>query len=256
MIRPRFLLVVLALVLPLVAGGYWLWDWVLGDTVEASGPIQAVPVQLEATYTAPVGEATQTDPLAEEPLAVTASDYTIFNISQADSQVRFTISEELRGQPKEVIGATNQISGEIAVDFNDLSSAQVGDILVNARTLVTDSSQRNQTIRNRILNTDNYEFIHFKPVEIIGLEGSAAPGESFFFQIVGELTIRDVTKEVIFDVAVEVTSDSKIMGSARTTIQRGDYNLVIPSVPFVANVGEDVTLEIAFVAVASSSADG
>jgi len=33
-------------------------------------------------------------------------------------------------------------------------------------------------------------------------------------------------------------------------------NLVIPSVPFVANVGEDVTLEIAFVAVASSSADG
>ena len=33
MISPRFLLVVLALVLPLVAGSYWLWDWVLGDNL-------------------------------------------------------------------------------------------------------------------------------------------------------------------------------------------------------------------------------
>jgi hypothetical protein len=35
---------------------------------------------------------------------------------------------------------------------------------------------------------------------------------------------------------------------ASTTIQRGDFGLTIPNVPFVANVGEEVLLELDFVA--------
>jgi len=52
---------------------------------------------------------------------------------------------------------------------------------------------------------------------------------------------------------VQGESTTRLTGTATTVVNRGDYNLTIPSVPNVANVGEDVTLEIDFVAEAASS---
>jgi polyisoprenoid-binding protein YceI len=57
-----------------------------------------------------------------------------------------------------------------------------------------------------------------------------------------------VTKPVVFTASVSAPSEDRVVGSATTVIKRSDYNLQIPSVPFVANVGEDVTIEIDFVA--------
>ena len=252
----KYIFVGILLLVVLVVAGIWLWNWVLGDTQAASGPITAIPVVSEPTpiSTMPTEVPVETtnepvvvsEPLAEETPVESAP--LVFQISQENSQASFTIFEELRGQPKDVVGTTNQIAGEIALNLNDLSTAQAGVIQVNARTLVTDDDRRNQAIRNRILNTDNYEFITFTPTQISGLQGTAAVGQEFTFQIAGDLTIRDVTKPVVFDVTAQLVTEDKLIGSAVTTIQRGDFNIVIPSVPFVANVGEEITLEINFVA--------
>jgi hypothetical protein len=43
-----------------------------------------------------------------------------------------------------------------------------------------------------------------------------------------------------------------LVGQAETTVQRSDFNLSIPNVPFVANVGEDVALKLNLVANAVS----
>jgi polyisoprenoid-binding protein YceI len=248
---------ILGVVLAAVAG-VWLWNWVLGDTEEASAPIQALPVQSGPIQTVPAA-ATETRAEATQPLPTTPAETQavettspsaarIFTISQTESKAQFTIYEELLGQPKDVVGTTDQVAGEIEVDLGDLNSAQVGVIQVNARTLVTDDDRRNRAIRNRILNTDSFELITFTPLEITGLAGSASPGQTFEFQISGDLTIRDITKPVVFDVTGQVISENQLAGSASATIQRSDYGLVIPRVQSVANVGEEITLEIHFVA--------
>lgn len=253
-------------------GGFFLYDWVLGETEKASGPIEATPVSVEtnpptATPTEfvpasiteqPVVISTEIEPTQEIPATESPTaeirqaqpQVTVYTISQAESEVRFIIYEELRGQPLDVVGRSNQIAGQIAVDLQDLSSAEIGPIQVNARTLATDNENRNRAIRNRILNTDSFEFITFTPTEIVGLEGSAAIGEQFSFRVSGNLTIRDITLPVIFNVTAQATSEASIVGTATTTVQRSDFNLIVPSVPGVANVGEDVTLEIDFTAVA------
>jgi polyisoprenoid-binding protein YceI len=158
------------------------------------------------------------------------------------------MSEVLRGTPTTVVGLSDQVAGEIAVDLSDLGTAQVGIIQVNARTLETDESRRNQTIRNRILNTDSYEFITFEPTAVMGLDGSASPGQLLTFQITGDLTIRDVSQDVAFEVTAQVDNANRLVGTAVTTITRAAFDLNIPSVPFVADVGEDVTLTINFTA--------
>ena len=260
--RTVMLIAAVVLVVMALAGGIWLYDFVLGETEAASAPVSAptlaiaasatslpttttAPTQVEPTEaTVPEAPAaTESDPPAAAPQGSAVN----YQINQEESQVRFVIYEELRGQPKDVIGVSNQVAGQAAVDLNDLSTAQIGEIVINARTLETDDSRRNQAIRNRILFTDQYEFINFKPTQITGLSGNAAPGQSYTFQVTGDLTIKDVTQPVTFDVTVMVESPERLVGSAKVTIVRSDFNLSVPSVPFVANVGETMALETDFV---------
>ncbi|MCC7362373.1 MAG: YceI family protein [Anaerolineales bacterium] len=242
-----------------------LYNYVLGPTLAASGPLTAIPVVVATKTPTPAGAATsvpQATPSAADPQATAALEATeasapndgtlIFTIDQSRSEVRFILSEVLSGNPTTVVGASNQVAGQIAVNPSDLSTAQVGVIQVNARTLETDRSQRNNAIRNRILHTDTYEFITFTPTEVRGLSGAANPGDSFTFQIAGDLTIQAVTQPVVFEVTVTADSATQISGSATTTVLRSDYGLQIPSVPQVADVSEEVTLEIDFVAAPAS----
>lgn len=254
----------------LLAAGWWAYEAVLGETETASGPIIAPTLALaaEATQVPPTATtAAPTETTAPEQPAPTeaapaapaetqpaqaaaelpATGPTVYKIVQDESEARFNIFEELQGSPKDVIGVTNQVAGEASVDLSNLSATQVGEILINARTLATDDNRRNGAIRNRILFTDQYEYISFKPTAITGLEGTAAPGQSFTFQIAGDLTIRDVTMPAVFDVIVTVEAPDRLVGSAQSSINRADFGINIPNVPFVANVGESVALEIDFV---------
>jgi polyisoprenoid-binding protein YceI len=242
-----------------IGGGVWAYDFVLGDTEAPSGSITAIPLVVNTAApptTAPTvadqPSATEADATAEPTTAAVntapESGPVVFQISPDQSEVRFSIYEELGGQPKTVVGATNQVAGQIAVDLNDLSKVQVGVIQINARALSTDNNNRNRTMRNRILETDQYEFITFTPTAVIGLSGAAQPGQTFTFQIAGALTIRDITQPVVFNVTVQGESLTRLAGTATTVVRRSDYNLIIPSVPNVANVGEEVTLDISFVA--------
>jgi polyisoprenoid-binding protein YceI len=237
---------------------------VLGDTLAASAPIQATPLTLASATAAPAAtqplapsatpqpetgaDPTPTSPAAS-PTTVPEGGLAIYTISQADSQVSFTIYEELRGAPNDVIGVTDQVAGEVAVDPNDLSTVQLGTIQVNARTLVTDDDRRNQAIRNIILNTDQYELITFTPTAIVSLSGAGQVGQVYTFKIEGNLTIRDITQPVVFTAEVTAGEDGRLTGTASAEITRAAYKILIPDVPFVANVADNVTLKIDFVAV-------
>jgi len=245
---------------------------ILQEPEEASAPIEAIPLEVESE---PAEAATEAEALpAEAEVEETAypapgedvqeavddeaypapegesapSEPRIYVISQADSQVRFVLDEELRGQPTTVTGVTDQVAGEIALDLNDLAATQVGVLQINARTLATDNNFRNRAIQNQILDTGTYEFITFSPTSIQGLPASAVIGEEIDFTVAGDLTIRDVTESVLFFVSATAVSEDQLVGVANGSVFRSDYGLEIPSVPNVANVEEEVELYIDFVA--------
>jgi polyisoprenoid-binding protein YceI len=221
----KYLLLLLVLVMGLVACG------TLSEPEEASAPIEAATLDTSSS----------TD----------AAALRTYQISSTDSTVTFALDEELMGQPKTVVGTTNQVAGEIAVNLADLSTAQVGVIQINARGLTTDNNMRTRTMQNRILETGEFEFITFTPTLVNGLPASAGVGESVSFTISGDLTIRDITQPVVFNVTATVVSETQLSGTATAIVNRGDFDLQIPSVPNVANVEEEVELTIEFVANAS-----
>jgi polyisoprenoid-binding protein YceI len=194
--------------------------YVLRPPAEASGPIEAVPLGVVATESVeaatdvietaqetavdtvpetvtgdasaaaeteaapPIEEAEEaavTEQLAAE--TVDSGGLIIYQISSADSQVRFELDEDLRGNRVTVVGTTNQVAGELAVALNDLSQTQVGVIQINARTLATDNGNRNRAMQNEILDTGSYEYITFVPTAVTGLPESVNIGDAITFTI-------------------------------------------------------------------------
>ena len=217
------------------------------DTAATEAPT-SVAEEITAT-SAPAATATEAAAVTEVTTApASASSPILAQIVPEESEVRFLIYEVLNGAPKTVVGTTNQVAGELAVDPNDPTQTQVGVIQVNARTLTTDSEMRTRTIANRILETNQYEFITFTPTSLVGLPEQGSVGQAYKFQMVGDLTIKDVTKEVTFAVTATPQSETRLEGTATTTILYADYGITIPSVRQVASVEDEVRIEIDFVA--------
>jgi polyisoprenoid-binding protein YceI len=176
-----------------------------------------------------------------------------YEIDQEDSEVRFLVDEVLFGDPKTVVGRTNQVTGQVILDLNRPGQAEVGSIEINARDLTTDNSFRNRALRSQILdsNDDAFQFITFMPTEIDGLaDVSISFSEPVTFTITGDLQIQDITNPATFEIMATANSETELTGSGAATVLRSDYDLIIPSVVGVAGVSEEVRLEIDFVAIA------
>lgn len=177
-----------------------------------------------------------------------ATGNTTYTISQDSSKVSFVIDEVLNGAPVTVVGSTNQVAGPLSVDPISPSTAQIGTMQINARTFATDNANRDKATQNRILETGSYEYITFVPTSLVGLPETATVGQSYTFQIVGQLTIRDQTHEATFTATVTPAPDGTLQGKVTTTINYADWQISVPSVPIVTSLAETVTLETDFVA--------
>ncbi|MDJ0754320.1 MAG: YceI family protein [Ardenticatenaceae bacterium] len=185
---------------------------------------------------------------AADDIMETLGDPVEYVIDPEQSEVRFELDEELRGNPTTVVGVGNGIMGTISVDLSDLTTAEISPITIDPAALFTDNNMRNGAINRFILQTSSFDEIIFAPSSLEGLPQSAAVGDTVDFQIVGDLTIRDITQPATFEASVTVSSDTMLTGSAEAVIQRADFGLEIPSVPAVANVEEEVELYLDFVA--------
>lgn len=200
----------------------------------------------------PAAPAADNTPIPEPTVeAATALEPVTFNIVSEESQVSFTLEEDLRGVRTTVVGTTNQVAGQIQVDFANPAASRMGAIRINIRSLTTDNDFRNRAIRAEILQSAQaqYEFSDFTPKTISGLPDTIAVGDTITFQVTGDLPLAGVTREVTFDVTLTVASETRLEGVGTTTVLRSDYGLQIPAVPSVANVTDEVALEIQFVAV-------
>ena len=178
------------------------------------------------------------------------ADLRIYRIVPEESEARFYIDELLFGNPKTVIGRTREISGEIQLDMEVPGATQVSIIEINALDLTTDDSFRNRALRSQILesSTEAYQFIFFEPVSIQELPGQVGLGEPVEISMTGNLTIKDITSQVTFELVVTPVSEDEVTGSGSAVVRRETFSLDIPKVTGVAEVSQEVRLEIDFFA--------
>jgi len=164
----------------------------------------------------------------------------VYRISQENSTVEYEINEKLKGEPKVVLGKSNQIAGDINVSAGGIA---FGTITINARTFVTDNEKRDAAVNRYILKTEDAvnEFIVFKTTSVI----EVTPGTEM--NVSGDLTISGITKPATFSVTGKQEGDV-LTGVAKTTIKRSDFNIVIPTLDFIADVPDEFAVTATIVA--------
>jgi polyisoprenoid-binding protein YceI len=172
----------------------------------------------------------------------------VYLIDNTKSQASFTLNEKLMGTPTTVVGVTPKVNGQIEIDWANPANTKVGKIEIDATDFKTDNERRNGAIQRFILQTDQFPMVTFEPTAIEGLPATVAAGDALTFKVTGNMTVRNITVPVTFDVTANAKSESEIEGTATTQITRTAFQLTIPSVPSVADVTDEVALELKFVA--------
>ena len=122
-----------------------------------------------------------------------------------------------------VRGVLGPVGGSVVWDGKNVSTV-AADVTIDVQKLSTANESRDKHLRTPdFFAADQYPTIKFKSKRVV-------PGAGGAFKMIGDLTIRDVTKEVTLDVeapAAIVTAQGtqRTATTATTTINRFDYGL-------------------------------
>ena len=151
----------------------------------------------------------------------------------------------------DVRGTTGAIEGQLQLNFDDPAAA-LGEnrFAVNLSSLETDQTRRDRWV---LENPDGPQFGQFTTAEFVATEISATPegyaeGESISFQMTGDMTIRDVTQPLTFDVVATLEGDT-ITGTAAAPSLLSDWGINPPVFAGTLEVEDPFIIEVAFTAV-------
>jgi polyisoprenoid-binding protein YceI len=194
----------------------------------------------------PGGSAAQTEP-SSRPAAATFR----YVVSATGNTARYRVREQLVGRnlPNDAVGETSDISGAITVDSTGAPIAAQSRIVIGTGGFRSDSDRRDNYVRNRLFNTSEFPEVEFVPTAARGLTALPAPGTAsgpISFQVVGNLTVKGVTRVATWQVTARQGADGRLTGQARTLFTFEYIDLTKPRVPIVLSVADTIRLEYDF----------
>ncbi len=235
----------------------------LAACAPASTPVPASDTP--APTSAPAATATSAPPAVppaetspEPPDEGVELDLRTFRIDPARSQASYIAEEEFFADAVGMlgkalglfnpIGVTNAVEGEFIVLPATPPQVVSGQFQVDISTLKSDDNRRDNRIRERWLESARYPIASFVPTAIQDFPAAAAEGQPFSFRLAGDMTIREVTKPVVFDVTATLQGDT-LTGTAQTQFLMTDFGFEPPEMPGILKVKDPVTVELEFTAV-------
>ncbi|MFN2398181.1 MAG: YceI family protein [Gemmatimonadaceae bacterium] len=170
-----------------------------------------------------------------------------FVVAPAGNQVRYRVREQLAGfdLPNDAVGKNASVSGMLGVDGQGRVLANVSKFVVNASAFASDRDRRDGYVRGRVLNVEQYPTVVLVPTEVRGLTLPLPISGSRTFELLGDLTVRGVTRPTSWHVTAEF-SEGRIVGSATTDFTFAHFSLQKPRVPIVLSVADTIRLEYDF----------
>jgi polyisoprenoid-binding protein YceI len=175
---------------------------------------------------------------------------TVWQIDASHTHVEFAVKHMMISTVK---GRFAEVSGSIVLDEGDFANSSV-EVTMDATSFDTRQEQRDEHLRSPdFLDVATYPTLSFKSTRI----ERTGEGE---FRVVGDLTIRDVTREVTLEATEEGRGTDpwggeRIGFSAKTVIDRRDFGLVWNAALETGGVlvGNEVKISLAVEAVKSAA---
>jgi polyisoprenoid-binding protein YceI len=218
-------------------------------------PTEDPPVQVDppATQALTVTQSTAQDP---EPTATQEPERVLsFGIVPGESSVSYEVNEVFIREGNVLntaIGVTDVVSGVIHIDYNNPQNSIIGPISVDISKLTSDQNLRDKAIRERWLESEKFPIATFVSTKIEGIPEVGDEGKDYALRITGDMTIREVTKEVTFDATVKVDGDV-MSGTAMTTLLMSDFEVGPINIIGILKTDDEVKLTFNLVAKTDAS---
>lgn len=152
----------------------------------------------------------------------TATEVSTWSIDPAHSEVGFAVKHLMIST---VRGHFADVQGTITVDETDPAQSSA-EVIIDVSSIDTRSPDRDKHLRSAdFFQVEKWPNITFRSRRIEG----ATFKENQRFRVIGDLTIRDVTKEVVLDATFEGRSlgmgKERAAFTATTKIDRRDFGL-------------------------------
>lgn len=144
----------------------------------------------------------------------------IWTIDPAHSRIEFLVRHMMISK---VRGVFEKFSGTVALDEENPENTTV-DVEIDASSINTREERRDAHLRSAdFFDVENYPTLNFRSKKVERLGENTA-------RLIGDLTIRGVTREVVLDVvfngmAMAPWGQESAGFTAHTTINRKDWNL-------------------------------
>ena len=160
-------------------------------------------------------------------------------VIQDGTTARYIVGERLArlSIPRKAIGETSDVTGTII--FNENGSV----LTVGLDGLTSDESCRDGFLRRSVIQTSRFPDATFSITGTEGLDWPMPSEGSVSFTLLGNMTIRDVTKPVTLDAEAQFTGDS-ITATASTTVTFDQFEMSKPSLAFILSVADEIKLEL------------
>jgi len=175
---------------------------------------------------------------------VVRADTTRFVVEGEANEARYRVREQLVGVsfPNDAVGVTRAIEGGIAIDQAGRIVSSGSRITVNLTALASDRDMRDGYVRRNTLVTETYPSVVLVPTELRGLAWPLPASGMVTFQLIGNLTVKDVTRSTTWDVTLAIAG-SILTGSATTSFTFEEFGLTKPRVARVMSVEDTIKLE-------------
>jgi len=140
------------------------------------------------------------------------------------SQAGYRVSQNVAGQTATTVGRSKAVTGSATVSGGQLSE---GTVTVNLAKLVTNEAERDEHVRDGILETDKFPTAVFTLTQPVPLS-TIAPGQVTQVAAIGTLNIHGVTKPATINLAVRQTGGTlSVQGDTKVTL--ADYGVEPPT---------------------------
>jgi len=181
-------------------------------------------------------------------------------VEPTGNEARYRVQERLMGRDldNDAVGATPAVTGAIVLDSAGRILPSESRFVVNVTGIKSDSDRRDGYVRRRLLQTDSFPTVELRPTAVRGLPAGLSianpPAGAHAFTLVGDLTVRGVTRPTTWQVRAE-QKDGRVVGKATTSFAFADFQIAQPRVPIVLSVADTIRLEYDFTLAAGRSID-
>jgi polyisoprenoid-binding protein YceI len=168
-------------------------------------------------------------------------------LNPTGTEARYQVRELLAANTIEndVVGKTAAVTGGISLDKAGKVISAESRITIDLTGLKTDRDRRDGYVQRNTLETAKYPTADFVITQITGLPAKLPTSGALSFTLVGDLTLKGVTKPTTWTVTATATPTG-MTGTATTKFTFSEFGIAVPRVPVVARVDDPIQLELDF----------